>query len=280
MRVLRFEMTRAFRNKWLAVSVALGTLIGLADIWLNVSQYGFNRGRALIQTWIGTDYQFAYNSLFYVLLPLIACFPYAGSCYQDQKTGYESSICIKTSRLSYMIAKEAAVAASGAAAVGCPLLIAMFIAAGIYPDKRPEKLTFLYAGIIDCHMFPRIFAEHPVCYALLFTLLDAVFGGITGLVAMCFARWCGSRFSTIMAPFALYVFTGVMFEGRVSHADGQSTAECGYIQVPDGDDVCCGECSGTRSYIHMAQKKGYSMKEGNTDKKGMYVVDRYEVMRE
>ena len=63
-------------------------------------------------------------------------------------------------------------------------------------------------------MFPRIFAEHPVCYALLFTLLDAVFGGITGLVAMCFARWCGSRFSTIMAPFALYVFTGVMFEGR------------------------------------------------------------------
>jgi hypothetical protein len=30
----------------------------------------------------------------------------------------------------------------------------------------------------------------------------------------------------------------------------------------------------------MAQKKGYSMKEGNTDKKGMYVVDRYEVMRE
>mgnify|MGYP001027226009 CR=1 FL=1 len=108
MRVLRFEMTRAFRNKWLAVSIALGTLIGLADIWLNVSQYGFNRGRALIQTWIGTDYQFAYNSLFYVLLPLIACFPYAGSCYQDQKTGYESSICIKTSRLSYMIAKEAA----------------------------------------------------------------------------------------------------------------------------------------------------------------------------
>lgn len=135
MRVLRFEMTRAFRNKWLAVSIALGTLIGLADIWLNVSQYGFNRGRALIQTWIGTDYQFAYNSLFYVLLPLIACFPYAGSCYQDQKTGYESSICIKTSRLSYMIAKEAAVAASGAAAVACPLLIAMFIAAGIYPIK-------------------------------------------------------------------------------------------------------------------------------------------------
>lgn len=85
MRVLRFEMTRAFRNKWLAVSVALGTLIGLADIWLNVSQYGFNRGRALIQTWIGTDYQFAYNSLFYVLLPLIACFRMRGRVIRIKK---------------------------------------------------------------------------------------------------------------------------------------------------------------------------------------------------
>ena len=47
----------------------------------------------------------------------------------------------------------------------------------------------------------------------MFIVLDALFGGIAGLVAMCFARWCGSRFSTIMAPFALYVFTGVIFEG-------------------------------------------------------------------
>ena len=30
---------------------------------------------------------------------------------------------------------------------------------------------------------------------------------------MCVARWSGSRFSTIMGPFALYVFTGVIFEG-------------------------------------------------------------------
>ena len=106
----------------------------------------------------------------------------------------------------------------------------------------------------------------------LFTPLDAVFGGITGLVAMCFARWCGSRFSTIMAPFALYVFTGVMFEGR-----GIGTWSAMQMVNPLQNVVTyryqmvtmylCGECGGTRSYIHMAQKKGYSMKEGNTDKK-------------
>lgn len=213
MNIFKFEMQRAFKNIWLAVSVAIGTLIGLADIVLYLKQYGHKADCALIQIWLGTDYHFAYNSLFYVLLPLLACLPYAGTCYQDIKSGYERNICIRTSRIKYMLAKEFAVVASGAAATAIPLLIDLFICAGIYPNKKPDKLTFLYAGIIDCNMFPRLFAEHPVCYALVFIVLDALFGGIAGLVAMCFARWCGSRFSTMMAPFALYVFTGVIFEG-------------------------------------------------------------------
>ena len=34
MNIFKFEMQRAFKNIWLAVSVAIGTLIGLADIVL------------------------------------------------------------------------------------------------------------------------------------------------------------------------------------------------------------------------------------------------------
>lgn len=213
MKIYGFEMGRAFRNAWFVVSVAMGTAIGIADCMLCVRQYRNIGEKALIQTWLGTDYQFAYNSLFYVLLPLIACLPYAGSCFTDMKSGYERNICVKTSRLSYMAAKAVSVAASGAAAVAIPLLVNLFVCAGLYPNKLPDKLSFLYAGIIDCDMFPRLFALHPVGYCLVFTLLDAVFGGLLGLVAMCVARWSGSRFSTIMGSFALYVFTGVIFEG-------------------------------------------------------------------
>lgn len=85
MNIFKFEMQRAFKNIWLAVSVAIGTLIGLADIVLYLKQYGHKADCALIQIWLGTDYHFAYNSLFYVLLPLLACLPYAGTCYQDIK---------------------------------------------------------------------------------------------------------------------------------------------------------------------------------------------------
>ena len=106
-------------------------------------------------------------------------------------------------------------------------------------------------------MFPRLFAEHPLCYALVFIVLDALFGGIAGLVAMCFARWCGSRFSTIMAPFALYVFTGVIFEGTgigtwSAMAMINPIRKCSYIQISDSDNVCCGMHSSTCIDIYMA----------------------------
>ena len=84
-----------------------------------------------------------------------------------------------------MSAKELAVFLSGAVAVALPLLIDLFIGAGIYPDRNPEKLTFLYAGIQDSNMFPRLYQLHPAGYCLMFTLLDAVFGGLMGLVSMC-----------------------------------------------------------------------------------------------
>ena len=73
MNIFKFEMQRAFKNIWLAVSVAIGTLIGLADIVLYLKQYGHKADCALIQIWLGTDYHFAYNSLY--------CFPCWPVCH-------------------------------------------------------------------------------------------------------------------------------------------------------------------------------------------------------
>ena len=46
-------------------------------------EFGDFSNTQLIQAWIGRDYQFAFNSLFYIRLPVIACLPYGGSLYQD-----------------------------------------------------------------------------------------------------------------------------------------------------------------------------------------------------
>ena len=185
MRVLKFEISRAFKNISFISSVAVGTAIGIADCVLFLKTHiNNNEEWALSQIWLGTNYQFAFNYIFFALFPLIACLPYAATCYLDIKSGYERNVCVKASRINYVIAKAVAVSLSGAVAVAIPLLIDLFIAAGLYPDRKPNKLTFLYAGIIDCNLFPRLFALYPVCYCLVFILLDAVFGGLICLIVM------------------------------------------------------------------------------------------------
>lgn len=133
MRVLRFEIGRAFKNIWFISSAAAGTVIGIADCVLFLKIHvNSNEEWSLSQIWLGTDYQFAFNSIFFALLPLIACLPYASTCYSDIKSGYERTVCVKTLRINYVIAKAVAVSLSGAAAVAIPLLIDLFVAAGLW----------------------------------------------------------------------------------------------------------------------------------------------------
>ena len=103
-KVIIFELKRAFHGIGMKISLLLGMMVCILDLSLFYFQYGAPNGMILIQAWIGTDYQFAYNSLFYVLMPILACLPYAGSYFTDIDSGYEKNICIRTSRLSFLIA--------------------------------------------------------------------------------------------------------------------------------------------------------------------------------
>ena len=118
-----FEVKRAMHGKNFAVSLLIGCFIALMDLCAFHTQYKGSNDMILLQAWIGTDFQFAYNSLFYVLLPVIACLPYAGSYYWDINSGYDKNILIKVSRKNYIVAKGAAVYISAFAAVVLPLLL-------------------------------------------------------------------------------------------------------------------------------------------------------------
>lgn len=208
MNVLRFELSRAFQNKWLYISVGIGSMIGILDLILFNSMYRTDGNTSLTQAWIGTNYQFAYNLIYYILLPVFACMPYAGSYFTDITSGYEKNILVKISRIRYMTAKLLTVFASAFVSVVTPLLLNLFLAAGLYPDNKPERLSFLVAGVVDSQMFPELYGTHPVLYSLLFTLIDGLFGGLFGIMSVCVCRWTDSSFSTIVMPFVLYVVSG------------------------------------------------------------------------
>lgn len=211
-RCIKFELKRAFTGIGMKLSFAMGIAIVLLDFLTFYQQY-FTEG-VLIKAWIGTDFQFAYNSLFYVLLPIFACLPHAGSYYQDIITGYDKNICIKISRQQYLVAKGCAVYISSFLCVVVPLAISLFLAAGIYPNRVPEMLDFTYPSIIDCYRFPHIYSRYPLLYCILFIIIDGMFAGTCGLFSIMFTKWCKSRFSAIVLPFIVYILTSVIMAGN------------------------------------------------------------------
>lgn len=218
MRSVSYELKRAFESIWTKTSLLIGCLIVILDLGTFYQQYDSPGNKILIQAWIGTDFQFAYNSLFYVVFPIIACLPYAGSYYLDIKSGYDKNICIRISRKQYLIAKCIAVYLSAFFCIVVPLLINLFITAGLYPNNPPEKLDFLSAGIIDCHRFPVLFSETPLIYILIFIFLDGVFAGALGMMSLAVTRFCKSQFSVVIIPFVLYIVTGVIMVGENGHS--------------------------------------------------------------
>ena len=215
MRTLRFELMRTFHNKWMYISMFIGTAIVMTDFIFFDKTYKADSHRILIQAWVGTDFQFVYNSLFYTLFPLIACIPYAGTYYSDVSMGYDKAICVRTSRGNYMLAKMIAVFISAFAAITIPLLLNLYIVAGKYPNGIPDKLSFITAGIIETYLFSATFNSHPVLYALAFICIDGLFAGLMGLMSVAIFRCVRSRFAAIVFPFVIYILTGVVLEGKM-----------------------------------------------------------------
>lgn len=207
-----YELKRAVKSRNFVISLIIGIFICFLDILIFRITFKEDSDRILIQAWIGTNYAFAFNSVFYSLMPLIACIPYGASYFSDMRTGYDKNILTRTSRRKYMAAKVSVSFFMGFLAVCIPLLIDLFISAGFYPNLTPEKLTFLSAGIIDRDMFPVLFNSRPLLYILIFIFIDGMFGGLFNIISIAVSKFSGSSFTATVVPFVLYILTGVMMQ--------------------------------------------------------------------
>lgn len=213
-RMVGFELKRAVKSRGFWISLLMGCAIAVWDLILFYQMYrAETKEHNALEAWLGTDYHFACNSLFYVLLPILAALPYAGSYYLDRKSGYIKNICTRTSRKNYYVAKYCAVFLSAMAAVMLPLLFSLFLCMGVYPMRRPDRLLFLTAGVLDVNLMPELFGLHPTVYCILFTLIDGVFAGMLSIFSICIAERVESLFSAITVPFAVYILWSVLFVG-------------------------------------------------------------------
>ena len=110
-----------------------------------------------------------------------------------------------------MCSKVVAAYLSAFFAVVFPLLLDLFIVAGIYPNYREERLRSLVAAPFDCHLFSEAYVVNPVLYCFIFILLAGVFGGAIALISLSISRITKNLFSTITIPFIIYIFNQFFF---------------------------------------------------------------------
>ena len=213
MKVLRLELYRAFHSRTFLISLLIGLSICILDLVTFCIRFGGSGSKVLLQAWIGTDYQFAYNEMFYVLLPVLACLPYGGSLYTDMKSGYDRNICIKTSRIKYAFAKSAAVFVSAFASVSLPLGLNMFIASGLFPANTPERLEFMSIRVLDRNLFAVTNSEHPVLYCLIFIIIDGLFAGVIALTSLSISKAVRSHFTAVVTPMVFVVILSMILLG-------------------------------------------------------------------
>lgn len=216
MRIVKFEMKRAFQGRLFLISLILGGVICALDLLSFYIEFGTKSGRYLLQAWIGTDYLFAYRTMFYILLPLLASLPYGGSLYSDMKTGYDKNICIKASRLQYAFAKSISVFVTAFVSVVLPLALNLFMAAGIYPNYICERLSWLSPGMPENRLFTAICNQHPALYCLIFILIDGLFAGVIALTSLSIAKVVKSHFTAVVTPMVIYIIEGAILVGDES----------------------------------------------------------------
>ena len=214
MKVYKLELYRAFHSRTFAASIVIGIAICALDLITFCIQFGVGGNKYLIQAWIGTDYQFIYNDMFYLLLPVIACLPYGGSLYYDIKIGYDKNICIKVPRSKYAFAKSLAVFLSGFVSVALPLALNVFFASGLFPNYLPERLEFMSIGLLERHLFTIICNYHPALYCLLFILIDGIFAGAIALTSLSLSRIVKSHFMAVATPMIIYIISGALMMGN------------------------------------------------------------------
>ncbi len=215
--LLKIELRRAFfNNTWFLSAVLLGLIITgsqllqtVVPVACNLDKY-MNRPGYLFSRWIGGALMGVQPFLYYLLLPVIAVLPYAGSFFEDKKDGYLKNILIRAEKKNYLAAKYLAVFLSGGTAVVIPLLANFAVTALLLPAIRPQPTTALYA-IGAASLWCDLFYTHPFVYVFLYLMIDFIFGGFIAAVALAVSYSAEHWFTVLFFPFLFYLFLFMLF---------------------------------------------------------------------
>lgn len=203
--IIRYELKRAFCNRSMRNVLIFSVLLCLSHTIayvLLIHNAEYTLYSIVPDAWLGTEVTLCFHSLFYLILPILAILPYGLSLYTDNRTGYGRLIMVKVKHGQYYLAKYIAVFCSSAFVVGFTLLLSVVMLSVVIPWGRPDG-THIHI-ISGTAMFSEIFYLHPAWYMFFYTILDMLFGGLFGVMALAVSYLAKSRFMVLSIPYMIY----------------------------------------------------------------------------
>jgi hypothetical protein len=223
-KVLATELGRAFLNRLFVGALLFGCLITLSEIVTyvlpvvdlqNQGRYFGDYPFSAFGAWIGGVPAMLQTELYYFILPLLVCIPFADSLLVDSRSGYMNNYATRTSARNYYLAKVLAVFFSAGLVGMLPLLLNFYSTSLLLPLLPPIATTGQYLPV-EFTMWSGLFYSQPLLYIALYMLITFVFSGLIALVALLLSFAIKNRFVVILAPFIICVFYGFLSHGVVA----------------------------------------------------------------
>lgn len=219
LKYLKIELKRAFFSKNFIFSFSFALFLVLwqyfehiypiaqslksNEINLSVSSV------SVFNTWIGSGFFQLQQYLYFLLLPLIATFPYGNSFCEDLQSGLIKNILIKTKRKHYIYSKYIAVMISAGCCVTIPLIINLLLTASCIPSITPTISSSQYS-IFATSMWAKLFYTKPYLYTIRYLLIIFVFSGLIASVSLGLSKYIKNKITITFAPFLIYLFAYVV----------------------------------------------------------------------
>lgn len=234
--LLKTELAKALKNKYFIITLIIASVICVLGAINRINEYNimldyikadkaahggeifknpYLPADSLFTYWIGGEYTSLYFSLYYLLVPLFAAFPYGWSYFMERKKGYIKNVFTRIDKKNYFLSKYIAVFVAGGLAVVLPLLLNFLLTSCFIPARTPDVLYDTYTGVGFLQMWSSLYYTHPFIYVGLYMLLSFVFGGLIAALCLAIAFFIRNRVAVLLLPF--FLMLGLNFANTYSN---------------------------------------------------------------
>lgn len=226
-RLIRLELKKAFKNRYLWISLSIMTLFAvLSAVYMCqnnslsfqeklIESYYMENGKltsnplislwSFYNSWVGGECMSLAYSVFYTLLPVGAALPYAWSFFIERKTGYIKNVAVRANKLQYFAAKTIAVFVSGTWIALIPMLLNVLITSAFLPVYQPEVNYVVYTHVNFGDLWADLYYTYPFLHLLLFALMTAFFCGLFALLSFAVTFYINNRVALLITPFLSFL---------------------------------------------------------------------------